>query len=226
MRAPSLLAVFAASLLLPAAASGQGPSANAIRISEASQVNAKLMRQFAWESRTEILRNGEVKDVRVDAMSYGPEGQLQRNNLSDDKAPVRGLIFRQLAAARQAREIKYYLEGLRGILEQYTLSSAGAVQEFLDRSAATGPNAQGLFQVTGRNVVQPGDTFAMWINPHTRQLVSAQVSTTFNGEPATLNASYRTLAPSGPTYVEFANVSAPAKKLEVQVHNYNFYRKF
>ena len=42
----------------------------------------------------------------------------------------------------------------------------------------------------------------------------------------TLNASYRTLAPSGPNYVEFANVYAPGKKLEVQVHNYNYYRKF
>jgi hypothetical protein len=54
------------------------------------------------------------------------------------------------------------------------------------------------------------------------QALRAQVSTTFNGDPVTINASYRTLAPGGPTYVEFGNVSAPAKKLEVQVHNYNF----
>lgn len=226
MKRLAFLAVVSGLVSLPQAAWAQAPSANAIRVSEARQANAALLRQFAWESRTEILRKGEVKDVRIDAMSYGPDGQLQRNNLSDDKAPVRGLIFRRLAAARQAREIKDYLEGLRGILEQYTLPNPGAVQDFLDRSAATGPNAQGLFQLTGRNVVQPGDTFTMWINPQTRQPVSVQVSTTFNGDPVTLNASYRTLAPSGPNYVEFANLHAPAKRLEVQVHNYNYYRKF
>ena len=226
MRKFALFALLAASFALPQAAWAQAPSANAIRVSEARQANASLMRQFAWESRTEILRKGDVKDVRVDAMSYGPDGQLQRNNVSNDKAPVRGLIFRQLAADRKAREIKDYLEGLRGILEQYTLPNAGAVQDFLDRSVANGPDAQGLFQLTGRNVVQPGDTFSMWIDPQTRQPVRVQVATSFNGDPVTLNASYRTLAPFGLNYVEFANVYAPAKKLEVQVHNYNYYRKF
>jgi hypothetical protein len=226
MRKLAAIAATVLPLCLAQAAWAQAPTANAFRISEARQANAALMRQFAWESRTEILSKGEVKDVRVDAMGYGPDGQLQRNNISDDKAPVRGLIFRQLAADRAAREIKDYLEGLRGILEQYTLPNPGAVQDFLDRSVATGPDSQGLFQLTGRNVVQPGDTFAMWINPQTRQPVRVQVSTTFNGDPVTLNASYRTLAPFGLNYVEFANVYAPAKQLEVQVHNYNYYRKF
>lgn len=226
MRKQALLAVMAFLLCLPQALRAQAPSANAIRVSEARQANAALMRQFAWESRTEILSKGQVKDVRVDAMGYGPDGQLQRNNISDDKAPVRGLIFRQLAADRKAKEVKEYLEGLRGILEQYTLPNPGAVQDFLDRSTASGPDAQGLFQLAGRNVVQPGDTFTMWIDPQTRQPVRVQVATTFNGDPVTLNASYRTLAPFGLNYVEFANVFAPAKQLEVQVHNYNYYRKF
>lgn len=224
-----ILAAIAATVLplcLAQAVWAQAPTANAFRISEARQANANLMRQFAWESRTEILRKGDVKDVRVDAMGYGPDGQLQRNTVSNDKAPVRGFIFRQVAADKKAKEIKEYLEGLRGVLEQYTLPNPGAVQDFLDRSTASGPDAQGLFQLTGRNVVQSNDTFAMWFDPQTRQPVRVQVSTTFKGDPVTLNASYRTLAPFGLNYVEFANVFAPAKKLEVQVHNYNYYRKF
>lgn len=204
----------------------QAPSANAIRVSEARQANATLMRQFGWESRTEILRDGEVKDTRVDALSYGSDGRLQRNNLSDEKAPVRGLLFRHLAAAARAEEIRQYLLGLRGVLEQYTLPDPGAVQDFLDRSEATGPNAQGLFVLTGRSVALPGDSFTMWINPQTRQPTSVLVNTTYQGDPVTLNASFRTLAPNGLNYVEFANVIAPGKKLDVQVHNYNYYRKF
>ena len=213
------------SLCLPQAPWAQAPSANAYRIAEARQANATLMRQFGWESRTQISVNGEVKDTRVDSMGYGPDGQLQRNNLSDQTARVRGLFLRHLIAAVDKQQLEQYLTGLRGLLEQYTLPGPGGVQEFLNRSVASGPDAQGLFQVTGRNILQPGDVFTLWFNPLTRQPTHVEVSTTFQGEPVTLSASFRTIAPSGLNYVEFANLNAPAKQVNVQVSNYNYFRK-
>jgi len=42
----------------------------------------------------------------------------------------------------------------------------------------------------------------------------------------TLNATFRTIGPDGLNYVEFANLDAPAKQVNVQVSNYNYYRKF
>jgi hypothetical protein len=226
MRKLASLAAMILPLCLPQASWAQAPSANAYRIAEARQANANLMRQFGWESRTQISVNGEVKDTRVDAMGYGPDGQLQRNNLSDQTARVRGLFLRHLIASVDKQQLEQYLTGLRGLLEQYTLPGAGGVQEFLNRSVATGPDAQGLFQVTGRGILQPGDVFTLWFNPLTRKPTHIEVSTTFQGEPVNLSASFRTIDPSGLNYVEFANVNAPAKQVNVQVSNYNYFRKF
>lgn len=226
MRKFAWLAAVAIPLCLPHAVRAQAPTANAYRIAEARQANANLMRQYGWESRTQISVNGEVKDTRVDAMGYGPDGQLQRSNLSDQTAQVRGLFLRHLIAAVDKQQLEQYLTGLRGLLEQYTLPGAGGVQEFLNRSVASGPNAQGLFQVTGRNVLQPGDVFTLWFNPTSRHPTSIEVSTAFQGEPVTLNATFRAIQPSGLNYVEFANVYAPAKQVNVQISNYNYYRKF
>jgi hypothetical protein len=226
MRKLASIALFALPLCLPLAAWTQAPTANAYRIAEARQANANLMRQFGWESRTQISVNGEVKDTRVDSMGYGPDGQLQRNNLSDQTARVRGLFLRHLIAAVDKQQLEQYLTGLRGLLEQYTLPGPGGVQEFLNRAVASGPDAQGLFQVTGRGILQPGDVFTLVFNPTTRQPTHVDVSTSFQGEPVTLSASFRTMQPSGLNYVEFANVNAPAKQVNVQVSNYNYFRKF
>jgi len=213
MRLFALIAVLAGSLVLPPVAWSQ--TANAFRLAAARQANEALMKRYGWESRTQISVNGEVKDTRVDSVGYGPDGQLQRNNMSDQQAAVRGLFLRHLIAAVDKKE-----------LEQYTLASAGAIQTFLDRAVASGPNPQGLYQMTGNSVVQPGDAYTLSFNPQTRKPTSIQVSTNFNGGPVTLNATFRTIGPDGLNYVEFANLDAPAKQVNVQVSNYNYYRKF
>ena len=55
-------------------------SANrAVQIYQAREANAALMHQYTWNSRAEIISQGQVKDIRIDLVSYGPFGQLQRN---------------------------------------------------------------------------------------------------------------------------------------------------
>lgn len=226
MKKLAWIATIALPLCLVPPASAQAPTANAYRIAQARQANDNLMRRYGWESRTQISVKGEVKDTRVDSMGYGPDGQLQRNNLSDQTAQVQGLFLRHLIAAVDKQQLEQYLKGLRGVLEQYTLSSAGAIQNFLNRAVATGPGPGGLFQVTGNSVVQPGDVYTLWFNPQTRQPTSIEVSASFEGGPVTLSAHFRTIGPDGLNYVEFANVNAPDKQVNVQVNNYNYYRKF
>ena len=220
----ALLALIVFPLVLPQAAWSQ--TANAYRLAEARQANENLMKRYGWESRTQISVQGEVKDTRVDSVGYGPDGQLQRNNMSDQQAAVQGLFLAHIVASAKKQEVEQYLKGLRGMLEQYTLASAGAIQTFLNRAVASGPNSQGLYQMTGSNVVQPGDTYTLWFNPQTRKPTSIQVSTNYDGGPVTLNATFRTIGPDGLNYVEFANINAPAKQINVQVSNYNYYRKF
>ena len=116
-----------------------------------------------------------------------------------------------------------YLTGLRDMVEQYTLPTAGKVQEFMDRATATGPDANGLFELTGQSVVYAGDSFSLWVDPMTRQPQRIQVSTGFQGDPVSITATFKTLR-SGLNHVAFAEAIVPAKQLSVQVQNFDYNR--
>jgi hypothetical protein len=217
--------VFALGWSQAALAQSAAPSnaAMAARIAEARRANATLMQQYSWTSRTEVIDQGQVKDFRIDAVNYGPGGQLQRTLMNDQSAPLPFGFLRRRIAERERKKVEEYLGGLRDLLEQYTLHTAGRIQEFMNRARATGPDAAGLFEVTGQNVVYPGDTFSLWIDPRTRHPQKVQVSTTFEGDPVTLTATFKTL-PSGLNHVAYAEATVPAKQLSVQVQNFDYNR--
>jgi hypothetical protein len=199
------------------------PTNMAMRIAQARQANATLMQQYSWTSRTEVLSEGQVKDLRLETVNYAPGGQLQRTIMNDQHAPLPRGFVRRRVAEQERDKLEQYLVGLRNLLEQYTLPGPGPVQDFMSRSTATGPDASGLFQVTGRGVVMPGDTFTLWVNPQTRHAQKAQVTTAFQGDPVNLTATFKTLA-SGLSHVAFAELTVPAKQLGVQVQNFDYNR--
>ena len=200
MRLLPVLAVVGLALGWPPTPSAQtappAPTSLAMRVTAARKANATLMRQYSWTSRTEVIDQGQVKDLRLDTVTYGPDGQLQRTVMNDQSAPLPfGFLRRRIAK----------------------------VQDFMSRATATGPDASGLFEMTGQNVVYAGDTFSVWVNPRTRHVQRIQVSTTFQGDPVSLTATFKTL-PSGLNHVAFAEVIAPAKQLSVQVQNFDYNR--
>jgi len=193
------------------------------RITEARKANAALMRQYSWTSRTEVIDQGTVKDLRIDTVNYGPDGQLQRSTMNDQSAPLPFGFLRRRIAEAERQKVEEYLRGLRGLVEEYTLPTAGKVQDFMNRATATGPDASGLFQVTGQSVVVPGDTFSLWVDPTSRHPRKVQVSTTFQGDRVTLVGTFKTL-PSGLNHVAYAEAIVPAKQLSVQVQNFDYNR--
>jgi len=195
----------------------------AVRVTEARKANATLMRQYSWTSRTEAIDQGQVKDTRIDAVNYGPDGRLQRSIMNDQSAPLPFGFLRRRIVEYERTKVEEYLTGLRGLLEQYSLPTAGKVQDFMNKATASGPDANGLFEMTGRNVVFPDDTFSLWVDPRTRHAQKIQVSTTFEGDPVNLTATFKTL-PTGLNHVAYAEVTVPAKQISVQVQNFDYNR--
>ena len=204
-------------------------ASKAVQIAQAREHNAALMHQYQWNSRTELVVKGEVKDIRIELVNYGPSGQLQRVVLNDQAATLHTLptpigFLRRAIAKNEKEEMQKYLTGLRDLLEQYTLPTTGKIMDFMMSATPTGPDAQGMIQMTGHNVVQPGDTLNMWVNPWTKHVTHIQVSTTFQGDAVQLTATFATVPSSGLSYVSFAEVTVSAKQINVQVQNYNYAR--
>ncbi len=214
-------------IVLPRVAQAQSPlstEANrAVQITEARQANAALMHQYTWTSRTEIIAQGQVKDTRIELVHYTPSGQLQRSLLNDASAPLPLGFLRRAIAEQERQKMETYLTGLRGLLDQYTLPTAGKVLDFMMSAKPMGPDSAGLFSMAGSNVVLPGDSFTIWVNPFTRHVARIQVNSSFQGDPVQLNATFNTL-PSGLNYMAYAEATVPNQQLSVQVQNFNYTR--
>ncbi len=195
----------------------------AVQITEARRANAALMHHYTWTSRTEIIDQGQVKDTRLKLVNYNPFGQLQRSLLNDESAPLPRGFLRRAVAEDKKKEMEQYLTGLRGLLDQYTLPTAGKILDFMMSAKPMGPDPAGLFSMAGSNVVLPGDSLTIWVNAVTRHVARMQVNTTFQGDPVQLNATFSTL-PSGLNYMAYAEATVPAKQLSVQVQNFNYTR--
>jgi hypothetical protein len=207
---------------LPQPAGAQDVS-GAVKITEARKANAALMHEYTWNSRTEILDQGQVKDTRIELVNYAPDGQLTRSLLNDQSAPLPGGFLRKAIAENKKQEMEQYLKGLQGLLEQYTLSTTGKVLDFMMSAHLAGPDAGGLISMTGSNVVLPGDSLTIWTELSTRRTRRIQVTTFYQGDVAQLTATFNTL-PSGLNYAAYAEATVPAKQLTVQVQNFNYSR--
>jgi hypothetical protein len=225
-----ILTILAAALVAvgwPHTGLAQSQPANvkmAVQISEARKANAALMRQYTWESRTELIEAGQVKDVRIEAVSYGPDGQQQRSLLNAQGSPLPESLLGRLIAEKRKERLEAYVKGLRGLLEQYSLPTETNVLNFMNQAATTQPDANGLILISGSSVLLPGDNLSIWIEASTRQTHKAQVRTFYEGEAVQLTATYKTLA-SGLNYVAYADATIPGKLFTMQVQNYDYTRK-
>jgi len=193
----------------------------AMQIIDARQKNATLMKQFSWESRTELIENGAVKDIRLEQVTYGPGGQVQRALINDQPAALPGGFFRKKIAENEREKTEAYLKGLRTLLEQYTIASAGKMIDFISQAAIQPPDLNGLLQITGGSVTIPGDTVSLWVNAMTRTAQRMKIMTFYEGNEVTVTVTFKTLA-TGLTYPAYSQVDVFGMGLSLQVQNFNY----
>jgi hypothetical protein len=195
----------------------------AVKITEARKANAALMHQYTWSSRTELIVNDQVKDMRLEQVQYGPDGKLQRIIQNEQGASLPFGFIRRAIAENKRQEMETFLKGLRSLLDQYTLPTAGKVLDFMDKAATTKTAGGELILMSGSSVVVPGDSLSVWTEASTRQTRKIQVNTFYKGDAAELTATFETLG-SGLTHVNYAEVIVPSKNLSVQLHNFDYNR--
>lgn len=224
LRSPLTIAL----LLLAGAGltAAQVPNADvAMKIVDGRKANARLMHQFTWNCRTELMDGGKVGDIRIELVNYGPDGTLQRSLLNEQGAHMPIGFLRKAVAENKKQQTEKYLAGLRSLLDQYTLPTAGKVIGFMASASlefTQAPDGSTLLQMSGTDVVMPGDTLSMWVDASTHAMRKVQITTTFEGDPTNVTATFKTLSASGLTFMSMAEVAVPAKHMTLQVQNYDY----
>jgi len=214
----AILFALSATLGLQAQVANEG-LANAIIA--ARQKNAALMKQYSWNSRSELSVNGETKDTRIDTVTWGPDGQPQHTVLNDQSNPLPGGFLRKRVAEKERADMETYLKGLRTFLHQYTLPTAGQVINLISTSPIPAPGPTGLLQITGAGVVVPGDTVSISIYAPTKETRRMSIMSFFQGDEVTVTATFKTLA-SGVNYAAYVQINVPDKNLSLLIQNYDY----
>jgi hypothetical protein len=193
----------------------------AMKIAQVQKSNAALIRHYTWNSRTELIDQGVLKDTRIEMVGYGSDGELIRTPLNDFGAPLPEGFLRRAIAENDMQKVENYMTGLRGFLDQYTLPAAGKVLDFLSKAKIPPPDASGLLHLNGSSVVVPGDTFSLWVVAATLQTSKIEVETFFQGDIVVATSTSKTIS-NGPTYMAYTEVTIAVKYLRLQIHNYDY----
>jgi hypothetical protein len=220
-----ILALLLATALLPTALLlAQAPNADlANRVIDARRKDAAKLQQYNWNSRTEIVVNGKVADIRVDLVNLGADGHPQRTLLNDTPASMPGGFVRKRVAEDKRKDLEKYLKGLSKLVDQYTLPSAGKVIDFMAAAQILPVTMEGktLLQVKGNSVVTDGDTLTITLDGQSFHTISLQISTFFESDPVTVTASYK-LNAAGVNHLQYATAEIPGKEVTVMIHNYDY----
>ncbi len=190
----------------------------------ARQKNANLLKQFNWSCRTDMTENGNLQDLRINLVTMAPDGTLQKTLLNDQPGALPNGFFRRAIAENQRKQLEQYVGGVTGVVEQYTLPNPGAIVNFLSTAQVqpmTTPDGKTMLQVSGNNVITPGDTFAMTIDGKSLMPISIQVNTFYNGDPVTISGTFKSMK-DGLNHLQYATVTIPSKNVTLMVHNYDY----
>ena len=137
----------------------------------------------------------------------------------------RGGRVKEKVIENKKEEFGEMMQGLGQLVASYGQMPPEKTQAFA-ASATKGRGEgemQGTAQIQGRDVLQPGDSMTIWIDPATQMMRRVEIKTVYDKKPATLIADYRAV-PNGPTYMARAVLTYPEKNVELTVDNSGYER--
>ena len=219
----SLVALMFGAMSLDAQAGGapqgQGPFA---AVKAAAERNQAQLHKYSWIATTTVTYNGEVKDTKVESVSYGPDGQ-QKNVLSNAQAPkppgLRGLI-----AEKKGAEMQQEVESAVALLRSYvppnpqSLQAAVAAQNM---QLVPAPPGEATLVFTNYSLPNDALTLTFAVEPKSIQTVNVSTWLDTQSKVVTLTVQFATL-PDGTDHPATITLSIPSSDVQVTVVNSNY----
>jgi hypothetical protein len=195
---------------------------------DSQKANAGMLRQSTWKSRTELKLKGESKNIKLEQVRYDLNGALQKTALTPPPAAApppsgRGGRLKKKIVDTKKEEFAEMMQGLGQLAGSYAHLPPDKLQAFkTSATKARGTGAmEGTAQVLGLNVLLPGDSVTIWIDPPSQAMRRVEIKTLYENKPATVVIDYRSI-PNGPTYAARTVLAYPEKKVELTVDNYDY----
>ena len=188
--------------------------------------NQQALRQYSWIEKTQLSLKGEVKNTKIEACRYGPDGKVQKTQLSDpppEQKKKRGL--RGKVVEKKVGEMKDYMERAVSLIGHYVPPSPDKLKAVVAAGGTSlsqaGPDA---IQLQFKNYVKSGDAVTFTVDKAAKAIRQLSVNTYLDEQDKdaiSLTVNFLTL-PDGTNYTAGKVLNVAAKNIVVNVEDSNY----
>jgi len=187
--------------------------------------NQKRLRQYQWVETTIVSLKGEEKSRIQKQCSYGPDGKVQKIQISapPQPPPSKGRVKGKIVEKKKA-EMSDYMKQAVELVHQYVPPSPQNIQSAKDAGkVSVSPTTSGSSRLDFKDFVKAGDSLTINLNLANNSIQDVKVATYLESpkDSITLEARFASLN-DGANYVANAVLVATEKKIQVVVQNSDY----
>ncbi len=193
--------------------------------------NQKRLRQYKWIETTVVNMKGEEKSRVQKQCFYGPDGKVQKQQISAPPAPPapeagrgpRGRIKEKIVAEKK-EEIGGYMQRAAALMHEYVPPDPQRIQAAAARGdVSVSPAGAGAARLDFRNYLKPGDSLTLNLDTASNAIQNMNVKSYLDSQqdPVTMNVTFARLD-TGISHPANIVLDAPAKNIQLVVQNSNY----
>jgi hypothetical protein len=187
-------------------------------------MNQQALRQYSWIQNTQLSLKGEVKSTKIENCRYGPDGAVQKTQLSEPPEQKKKRGLRGKIVEKKTEEMKDYMERAVSLIERYVPPSPDKLQAVV-AAGKTGLSqaGPGAIQLQFKDYVKSGDALTFTLDTAAKTIRQANVDTWLDDETdkVSLRVDFQTL-PDGTNYAASKVLNVEAKKIVVNITAANY----
>ena len=219
----SIFAILSLALVSTALATTT-PQATPDDLANDAQRNALELRHYTWKMQLETTAEDAQQPVKLYAMRYDDNGNLQKKLLSgeaDNKAAwyaIRGRVKK-----KRARELNEWTTRLAEMVKLYTTPTRGQLLDFYTKARSTA-TADGTVRFTAIGFLGTDDTATFWVDSASQTPNRFGFSTTLDGFKVMGEVEYGELT-DGTRYARKVRVEVPERQVRAVVETFDYIRQ-
>ena len=187
-------------------------------------MNQQALQQYSWIQNTQLSLKGEVKSTKIEQCRYGPDGNVQKTQLSEPPEQKKKRGLRGKIVENKTEEMKDYLERSVSLIERYVPPSPDKLQAVVAAGkAALSQAGPGAIQLQFRDYVKSGDALTFTLDTAGKTIRKVDVDTWLDDvkDKVSLAVDFQTL-PDATNYAASKTLNVAAKEIVVKIVSSNF----
>jgi hypothetical protein len=191
---------------------------------QAAAQNQQALRSYSWLTKTEISLKGEVKNTKVEQCRYGPDGKVQKTQVSEPPPPQqkkRGLKGKVIE--KKTGEMKEDMETAVALVHQYVPPAPDKIQAAMAAGKITITPGAGANTLRIADYVKTGDSLVLTLAAGGKGIQKVDVDTWKDSpsDKVTLDVQMQSL-PDGASYAGTVVLAIPSSNVQVRITNSNY----